>query len=120
MPHKEHDSPCLLGVLDLLKKIDIRQGKMELQLNRILTKIVGIEKQEKKIMATLDDVLAGVAAESTADDSLIALVVNVKQMLADALAGVTLPPAVQAKVDAVFASVTDNVTKVNAALAATP
>lgn len=66
-------------------------------------------------MATLDDVLAGVADESTKEDSLIALVTNLKTQLDGILAG-GLTPAAQAKVDALFASVTTNATKVQTAI----
>lgn len=66
-------------------------------------------------MATLDDVLAGVADESTKEDSLIALVTNLKTQLDQILAG-GLTPAAQAKVDALFASVTANVNKVQTAI----
>lgn len=68
-------------------------------------------------MATLDQVLADVAEESTQIDSLSAFVAGLKQQIADALAGTTLPPAVQAKVDAVFAGVEANKGKVVAAMA---
>jgi len=67
-------------------------------------------------MPTLDEVLAKVTEEGTADDSMIALLAGIKQQLADALSGATLPPAVQAKVDAVFDAAQANVTKVNAAI----
>lgn len=70
----------------------------------------------EKIMATLDEVLADVADEGTKLDSLGALIAGLKQQIADALAGVTLPTAVQAKIDAVFAGVEANKAKVQAAL----
>ncbi len=53
-------------------------------------------------MATLDQILDDVTAEPTQIDSLSALIAGLKQQLADALSGVTLPTAVQAKVDAIF------------------
>lgn len=68
------------------------------------------------IMATLDEVLADVNEESTKLDSLAVFIAGLKQQIADALAGVTLPPAVQAKVDAVFAGVEANKAKVVAAM----
>ncbi len=70
----------------------------------------------EKIMASLDDVLADVTAESTKLDSLTAFVAGLKQQLADALAGANLPPAVQSKVDAIFAAVETNKQKVQDAL----
>lgn len=81
---------------------------------------------EAQIMATLDEVLTDVAAESTQIDSLSTLTAGLKQQLADALAGTTLPPATQAKIDAVFAGVEANKAKVvtaintNTAAAAVP
>jgi predicted choloylglycine hydrolase len=63
-------------------------------------------------MASLDQVLQDVSDESTQIDGLSTLTAGLKQQLADALAGVTLPPAVQAKVDAVFSGVEANKQKV--------
>ena len=59
-------------------------------------------------MASLDDVLAVVAKESTDIGSIKAFIAGLKQQLADALAGVTISPATQAKIDAVFANATAN------------
>lgn len=70
----------------------------------------------EKMMSTLDEVLADVTEEGTKLDSLAAFIAGLKQQIADALAGTTLPPAVQAKVDAVFAGVESNKGKVQAAL----
>ena len=70
----------------------------------------------ESIMASLDEVITAVAAEGTKIDSLTTLTAGLKQQLMDALAGVTLPPAVQAKVDAVFANVTANAQKVSDAI----
>ncbi len=75
-------------------------------------------KGQEKIMATLQQVLDAVTAEKTAIDSLAALTAGLKQQLADALSGVTLPAEVQAKVDAVFAGVESNKQEVLDALAA--
>ena len=75
-----------------------------------------ILRNQEKIMANLDQVLADVAEESTKLDSLAAFIAGLKQQIADALSGATLPPAVQAKVDAVFAGVEANKAKVQEAL----
>lgn len=53
-------------------------------------------------MATLDDILNNEADEATQIGVIQTLVANLKQQIADALSGVTLPPAVQAKIDQVF------------------
>ncbi len=70
----------------------------------------------EKIMATLDQVLADVTDESTRLDSMSALISGLKQQVADALSGTTLPPATQAKVDAIFAAAETNKGKIDAAL----
>lgn len=72
----------------------------------------------EKIMATLDETLAAVTAEDNKVDSIIALVNGLKTQLADALSGASLPPAVQAKVDAVFAQVTASAGKIDTAITA--
>lgn len=75
-----------------------------------------IRHMMEKMMDTLDNILADVTEESTKLDSLSAFIAGLKQQIADALAGTTLPPAVQAKVDAVFAGVEANKAKVQTAL----
>jgi len=86
------------------------------QLDKMELLLISILKKEISIMATLDEVLAKVTEESGDIDSLIALMAGIKQQLADALAGVTLPPAVQEKIDAVFAGVQSNIDKVVTAI----
>jgi hypothetical protein len=76
-----------------------------------------LEKLEK-IMASLDETLAAVTAEKTADDSIVALLAGIKAQLAAALANATLSPADQAKVDAIFAAATANASEITAAIAA--
>lgn len=84
-------------------------------LNRKLDHILA---NQEKIMATLDDILADVTAESTDIAGISTLIAGLKQQLADALAGTTLPPATQAKVDAIFAQAEKNKADIAAALAA--
>ncbi len=67
-------------------------------------------------MATLEETLSLVSDESTKLDSVIALIDGLKAQLDAALAGTTLPPAVQAKVDALFAGLTGNAAKIVDAL----
>ena len=67
-------------------------------------------------MATLDQVLADVTDESTRLDSLSTLIAGLKQQVADALAGTTLPAPVQAKIDAIFAQAETNKGKIDTAL----
>lgn len=51
---------------------------------------------------SLDELLAEVTANATLGGSLIELFKLKKKELADALSGTTIPPAVQAKIDAIF------------------
>lgn len=76
-----------------------------------------IVANEVKLMATIDQVLADVTAESTQIDGISTLIAGLEQQVADALSGATLPPAVQAKVDAVFAQAETNKGKLATALA---
>lgn len=105
---------------DLVHRVDVLEA--HLKNLEIVSALHGISaqltKMETHIMATLDDVLAKVTEESTQDDSIIALLQGLKQQLTDALSGATLPPAVQAKVDAVFDKDSANVTKVSEAISA--
>lgn len=79
-------------------------------------KLDQIIAQQEAIMATLDEVLTEVTEESGRLDSIQALIDGIKQQLADALAGTTLPTAVQAKVDQVFAHLGANRGKIDKAL----
>jgi hypothetical protein len=80
-----------------------------------------IIRNQEALMATLDEVLAEVTDESGRLDSIQSLIDGIKQQLADALSGTALPPAVQQKVDAVFAGLTANKAKIDTALnAGTP
>lgn len=69
-------------------------------------------------MATLDEVLELVTAADTKQDSIIALLNGLKQQLADALSGVTLPPPVQAKIDAIWNQAKANADELDTAIAA--
>ena len=71
-------------------------------------------------MATFDETLAIVTDQSTKLDSVIALVDGLVKELQDILAGVTLPPAVQAKLDALYAELQGNSAKIVDALDTTP
>lgn len=84
--------------------------------NELTLQLTTINQRLEKIMATLDEVLSEVTDESGRLDSIQALIDGIKQQLADALSGTTLPPAVQSKVDAVFAGLTTNKGKIDTAL----
>ena len=85
------------------------------ELNRKLDLIL---KNQETIMATLDETLAATTAEDTKIDSIIAYNTGIKKQLDDVLAGASLPPAVQAKVDAIFAQANASASKIDTALAA--
>lgn len=59
-------------------------------------------------MATIDQVLSDVQAESTTIASVQAFVAGLRQQLADALANTSVPADVQAKIDQVFDAVEAN------------
>jgi predicted metal-dependent enzyme (double-stranded beta helix superfamily) len=88
----------------------------ETLLREVLEKQGLILEKVESIMATLDEVLQDVTDESTQLDSIGTLVAGLKQQLADALAGTTLPPGVQAKVDAIFTQAEANKAKIATAL----
>jgi uncharacterized coiled-coil protein SlyX len=73
---------------------------------------------QEKTMATLDQILADVTQETTDIASISTLIKGLKQQLADALAGTTLSPATQAKVDAIFAGAETNKAAIADALSA--
>ena len=79
---------------------------------------------QRKVMATLEDIQASEEHEGTAVGQLADAVTALKdgmaalqQQLTDALSGTTLPPAVQAKVDAAFSASKANSVKVDGILA---
>lgn len=65
---------------------------------------------------TLDQALESVTSNGTVGDSAIALMTSLKTRLDEALSGVTLPPAVQAKVDAIFEASEADKAKIEAAI----
>jgi hypothetical protein len=88
------------------------------QLERIERKLDFILKNQEKIMASLDETLAEVTAEDTKVDSLIALFAGLEAQLKDVLSGTVIPPAVQTKIDAIFAQATASAGKIDAAITA--
>jgi len=103
--------PKLDEALDRLTSIEAQFGDFKSTLDAIQT-------NQEKIMATLDQITQDMADETTAIDGLSTFIAGLKQQLADALAGATLNPATQAKVDAIFAAAEANKAKLAAALAA--
>jgi hypothetical protein len=72
-------------------------------------------------MPTLDETLASVEANATVGGSAVALMTSLKARLDEVLSGVVIPPAVQTKINAIFAaSETDKAALEAAILANTP
>ncbi len=74
------------------------------------------KKQEKTKMATIDELLAAVQAESAGVDSVVALVATLKQQVIDAL-GNAITPEQRAAIDTAFAMSTADAGKLAAAVA---
>ena len=89
----------LIEIKELIMQSD--PAKLDLVLSKMET-----------IMATLDQIIADVNAESSQLDSVSTLMAGIEQQLKDALSGTTLPPTVQAKVDAIFAQTEANAAKI--------
>ena len=77
-------------------------------------------QRTENIMATLDQITQDIQDEATSIAGVSTLIAGLKQQLADALSGTTLPPAVQTKVDAIFAGAEANKAALAAALTTTP
>jgi len=89
---------------EVMKRFDDLQA----QLTTILINQQSSSTRETTIMANLDDILSNEADEATQIGVIQTMVENLRQQLADALSGVTLPPAVQAKVDEIFTQASAN------------
>ena len=89
--------------------------ELEEKLDSILRILGAIQTKEVIMMASLDEALAMVTKQTTVDQGLITLTAQIKKMLDDALSGV-LTPAQQAKVDAIFSGVQDNMNAVSKAV----
>ncbi len=89
-------------------------GGLEARLDAISAQLAAILTKEDELMASIDDIAADMTTQTTLLASLASFVQGLKDQIEAALSGATLPPAVQAKVDAVFAQAEAN----NAAIAA--
>ena len=83
------------------------------KLDLVLRLLVHIINKENHLMATIQDVSAAVAAESTVDDSIIVLLNGIVQQLKDAQA--SNDPAA---LDVVVANIQANTAKIQAAVTA--
>lgn len=89
-------------------------SRLEDKVDLILKILQRLENKENFIMATLDETLAAVNAESTVDDSIVALLQGLEAQIK---AG-GLSAADQAKVDAIFSQAQSNSAKISAAVTA--
>lgn len=85
---------------------------------KVLSKLNYIIQKLNTMAVTLDQTLQSVRDNATVGDSVIALLTDIKKRLDDALSGTTLPPEVQAKVDAIFQASEDDKAKLEAAILA--
>lgn len=90
---------------------------IEHELKLINRKLDYIIQKENKMAETLDSIFQKVTSTGTVEDSLIALLTGVKGQLDAALAG-GITPAQQAKMDAIFAAVSNQSDKAAAAIVA--
>lgn len=67
---------------------------------------------------TLDQALESVTSNGTVGDSAVQLMTTLKTRLDEVLSGVVIPPAVQAKVDAIFNASEADKAKIEAAILA--
>lgn len=75
-----------------------------------------ITRNQEAIMASADETLELAKSNRSRVGSLHALLDGIKAQLADALSGATIPPAVQAKIDAVFAEMKGEAADLDTAL----
>lgn len=86
------------------------------QLGRIEAALAVLNLKGTTIMVTTQDILDKVTEQTTITAGLVAAIDGLEQQVNDALAGVTLPPAVQAKIDEAFAALSANNVTLAAAL----
>lgn len=93
------------------RKLDILGGKLDLLLQRQQVdsrELAAIKQMEIKEMASIDDLVGEVAKEKDEIASVKTFVAGIESKLADALAGASLSPANQAKVDQLFVDLQAN------------
>lgn len=87
---------------------------------RVVDKLDMILATQEILMDSIDRIVADVTAQSTEIESLKAFIVSLKNQIADALSGTTLPPAVEARLAAIFPPLEANTQAIADAIAATP
>lgn len=98
---------------EVLAHVERVSEKVEWLIKTIQPMIERIDERIEKMGNTLDDVLAIVEATSTVEDSIITLLTGIKKQLDEVLAAGGTPSDQQAKIDAIFAKVTENKQKLS-------
>ena len=82
--------------------MDIKKLVINTDLSEVNLKLDRILKREKIIMATLEEAIALIKPLKSKVEGLNVLMDNMRQQIADLLAGGGVTPALQAKIDEVF------------------
>jgi ABC-type transporter Mla subunit MlaD len=102
---------------DVYLHVDITNNSTgDPRIGEVLAAVQRLELKIGEIMATMQEVLDEVTAQTTKLDSVIALIDGLKSQLADLLSGVVVPPAVQAQIDNLFSQAKTNAAKISDAL----
>lgn len=104
-----------MALVNIYAKVNTRE--INSKLDAIMLFLHAIERKENEIMATLDELLATVSAQSTRIASLNTLMDGIRQQLLDALSGTVLPPAVQQKINTIFDVANANAVAIDEAIA---
>lgn len=91
-----------------------RESQGDAFLTQALTQLATIIVNQRKIMHTLDEVLADVKEADTKVDSLSALIAGLRQQVKDVSTGIS--PEVQRKIDEVFDAAEAHKTRIQGAL----
>lgn len=99
-------------MFDLIhRKLDVINAKLDaiIRHNGVEDAMLSaIRRIEERTMASIDDLVTEVAQEKTDIASMQTFIAGIEKQLADALAGATLSPANQAKVDQLFTDLKAN------------
>lgn len=98
-----------------IRVIQSSEGELKALITQLATDLFNFKET---LMATLQQVQDDMSEETTLIESLSSFIAGLQQQIKDALAGTTLPPAVQAQIDAVFTQAEANKAALTQALAA--
>jgi len=83
---------------------------------RVIDKLDLLLATGELIMDSIDRLIDDVAKQKTVTDSTLALIQNLKNQVADALSGTKLPPAVEARLAAIFPDLESNTDRLTTAI----